>query len=122
MDFNDFALDAIAEEGRWFSIGKDARIKIRSAESKKYKKVLAKMYEAYPNFSMLSEEMQEELISAAMADGLVITWENFEEDGTPVEPTRDEIARILKVYPVFRRHVANLATSVSNFQQSRDRD
>lgn len=117
--------DAV-EEGRW--IGDipgldDLRLKVRGGTSKVYKRRLDELVNAIPKaqrLRALSDADNERITVQAMAETLLLDWENLEGDGVigeagqPVPYSRETAVRLLSdpQYAAFRNAVFWAADAV----------
>lgn len=122
MDLRVFQMANEAEEGKWFDLDGNTRIKVRSEDSDTYQRVLRNILDSYPNFRKLPRKTQENIMSRAVAIGLLVDWENLTENGQALPCTEDNKVRVCAAYPSFRRYVQDLASSVSNFRTDIEQD
>ena len=138
MNFHEqFATDKKAEQdGRWFDMGPDSRIKLRSFTSQKSKEVrrdLETPYAAILRNGSLSDEINEDIATKQMAQAIIVDWENFQdvvvddngnivldENGDPktevVQHSEANALRMLKKYHKFREFVAATVINDDSFK------
>lgn len=122
MDLKVFQMANEAEEGRWFDLDGDTRVKVRSEDSDTYQRVLRNILDSHPNFRKLPRKTQENIMSRTVAIGLLVDWENMTEDGQDLPCTEENKIRVCNEYPAFRRYIQELASSVGNFRASLEQD
>jgi len=110
------------EEGIWVEF-EDARFLIRSTHSKAYRKAIQKAAKGKSNHRLTRDlDVAENFGIEAMADGLLLDWENVTENGTPLECTRENRVRMLKLAPPIREFLAAQAQDYANFEMEAEED
>lgn len=118
MDLKALQLLNEAEDGKWFQMDDETRVKVRSEDSETYQRTLRGIFDSYPNFRKLPRKTQEKIMAKAVALGLLVDWEGLKENGEEVPCTDEEKIRVCSEYPTFRRYVQDLAAAVGNFQET----
>lgn len=121
--FDLFAVDDDeAENGKWFSFGKNIRIKIRRHKSEKSIKVRERLDAPYAQASRkmsdLPKKIQDEITYKHLAEGIIADWEGvYDVNGNEI-PYSPEAAYKFLSHPKlreFRDKVADLSVDLSNF-------
>jgi hypothetical protein len=121
--FDLFAVDDDeAEHGKWFSFGKNIRIKIRRHKSEKSIKVREKLDAPYAQASRklsdLPKKIQDEITYRHLAEGIIADWEGvYGVDGKEVPYSADAAYKFLSHPKLreFRDKIADLSVDLSNF-------
>lgn len=121
MDFNDFATDIDAEEnGRWFDLGSDSSIQLRSFDSKKSRDVRKSLMLPYTAKvragKELSDEEQEDVTIKQMAKAIIVDWKGFKENGKSIPFNAVNAENYLRKYKKFRNLVAQLVIEDDSFK------
>lgn len=110
------------QEGVWVE-WEDARFKIRATTSKQYRKAIQKAAKGKSNHKLTRDlEAAEEFGIKAMADGLLIDWENITEDGEPLECNRDNRIKVLTIAAPIREFLAQQAQDHTTFELEGEAD
>lgn len=105
------------EEGVWVEWD-DARFKIRSTSSKAYRKAIQRASKGKSSHRLTKDlKAAEKFGVEAMADGLLIDWENITENGKPLECNRENRIKVLTVGVALREFLATEAQAIELFEQ-----
>lgn len=119
MDVDRFKLDEKAEvEGVWRNLGEGARIKIARMMNPTYREAMRKRtepYQALTELGQLGEKLGEEILIGALAEGILVDWEGFEENKLPLQPTMENKIRLLTTHKALREMVVAEANKQANF-------
>lgn len=123
MELNDMKeLASNGEEGIWVTWD-DARFKIRSTSSKTYLRAIQKASKGKSNHKLTKDlEVAEKFGVEAMADGLLIDWENVTVDGKQIECTRENRIKVLEIAKPLREFLAGEAQDYTNFESEKEED
>ena len=114
-----FATDKRKEqEGVWKSIG-DARVKVARANNPKYRAALTKYVKQFVPAGIQPKPDDPNIEKAtvyAMAEAILLDWENIAIKGQLLDATFENAVRILTDYPDFREVVSQIAVDVDNFR------
>jgi hypothetical protein len=120
MDINKFKTDKKKEEeGVWIEIGEEARIRVARLNNEKYKnhfRRTTKPYRRQIRNGNLSEDVAERLLIDAMANTILLGWENLTEDGKAIKYSIDNAKRILSESSDFRDLVADAAGEIEAYR------
>jgi len=88
MDIRQFSLDKnLSEQGQWFQLGPEARIKMRSISSAHARGVRVKLeapYKAIKNAGQdLPKEIDEQITKDQFAQSLIVEWEGLKDGEEP---------------------------------------
>lgn len=110
------------EQGKWFTIGKDVRIKMRSMSSTialAHNKKLREPYSAFDKINKdLPEGAEEEISTDMMVDVLILDWEGLVESKTDEdgEAVLDEDGKVVKIpLPYSKREARRLLKGAPKF-------
>lgn len=122
----------LQEEGVWVQINSDAKIKIRSVESKSYKKALALVIKKYSNewknvnnLKKIDVEGTSKLDKALLeitAKHLIIDWEGSywtDFNGNGVSYSEEQALEYLEGSKAFRELLQDLTGDEATFQKER---
>lgn len=124
MKITEFAIDKnLSEEGIWVDISDDARIKVASVKTDRYKRRLAELSAPYRHMITTRTEAAQKKISEitarAIADVIIINWEGIQNnDGEEIPYSRDTAYKLLKDYPAFADMVYAIASDDAVFKPS----
>ena len=114
-----FATDKRKEQdGVWKNIG-DARVKVARANNPKYRAALAKYVKQFVPAGIQPKPDDPNIEKAtvyAMAEAILLDWENIAIKGQILDVTFENAVRILTDYPDFREVVSQIAIDVDNFR------
>ena len=120
MDINKFKADKKKEEeGVWIDIGEDARIKVARLNNEKYKnhfRRTTKPYRRQIRNGNLAEDVAERLLIDAMANTILLGWENLEEGGKAIKYSVENAKRILSESVDFRDLVSDAAGEIESYR------
>lgn len=106
----------LSEDGIWIDF-EDARVKIRSTDSKTYRRVITKIAQKQSSRKLQKDaEVMHKVSIEGMADGIVIDWEGFTENGVDLPCTRENRLKLCAIES-FRTFVASEAQDIANFQR-----
>ena len=118
--YKQFATDAVlVEEGAWFDIGDDARLRIARAGNRRYLeqlRVLAGGKERRIACGLLSEDEALDIYVGALARAVLVDWEGLSEHGEPLAYTPEKAEALLREMPVFRKLVEGCASDIEGFR------
>ncbi len=125
MDIKNFKTNQDLEEnGKWEEFENGCRLLIARAGNKKWKeywKKISKPYRKQIKRETLSEEKGNELIINAMAQTILLNWENLLNDGVPLEYSKENAIMVLSI-PDFRETVSEISQSMEAFQAELDEE
>jgi len=105
------------QEGVWVEF-EDSRFKIRSTTSKAYRKAIQKAAKGKSNHKLTKDlEAAEDFGIEAMADGLLLDWENITDNGVQLECNRANRIRVLKIAAPIRDFLAQAAQDYTTFER-----
>lgn len=106
----------MAENGVWVEMD-GARFKIRSSDSKIYRKIAGKLGKKRSGSVLRkSTEAQLELSIEIMADAVLIDFEGVEENGKPLANTLENRLKLCRLEPI-RNFIATECQDLENFQK-----
>lgn len=110
------------EQGKWFILGKDARIKMRSMGSIISQAHIKKLREPYAAFDkinkILPEGAEDEIYTDLMIDVIILDWEGFVETKTDEEgkAVLDDSGEEIKIpLPYSKREARRLLKKAKKF-------
>jgi hypothetical protein len=112
------------QEGVWFK-WEDAKLKIASINSKRYQRILQDKqapYRAQIRRGTLPDETREQLATEAMAEAILLDWENVKENGTEIPYSVAAAKDLLTKYQRFAALVAEFAMNEAAFQAELDEE
>jgi hypothetical protein len=114
-----FATDKKKEQdGVWKNLG-DARVKIARANNPKYRTALTKYIKQFVPAGIQPKPDDPNIEKAtvyAMAEAILLDWENLAIKGEILEVSVEQAIGILTDYPDFREVISQLAIDVDNFR------
>lgn len=123
MSDQDFELDAFEadsfEDGLWFPIVGDSRIKVARSSNPQYLRIVEKLEKSFrrSHGEKLSPDARLALNCQAIAMGLLKDWENVNERGKPVAYTPEIGAKYLKRNPRLLGFVLDKANSLEDWER-----
>lgn len=124
MAMQNFELDAFEadsfEEGLWFPIVGDSKLKIARAGNPEYLRTLEKLEKSFrrEHGEKLSPEARQSLNCQAIAKGLLKDWENVNERGKAVAYTPEIGAKYLRRNPKLLSFVLDKANSLEDWERT----
>ena len=116
MDISKLKQDeSLAADGVWVEM-EDARFKIRSTDSKTYRKAMTKIAKRNQTRLRKDPEAIHEATIEGLADGILIDWQGIEENGQPL-PCNDANKRKVLQIETIRTFLATEAQDLANFQR-----
>lgn len=117
MDISKFKVEeSKASEGVWIDGPQGSRFKIRSADSKAYKRTMAALARREsPNKVRKDPETQTRITIRAMAEEIIVDWEGIENEGVTITPTLENKIILLGVTEL-RELIATEAQDLANFR------
>jgi hypothetical protein len=123
VDFAAFKTDSNLEEvGVWRPCG-SGRILVASKSSSRYRKVLQRLlgpHETSITLNVLEEAIAEDIYVQAIAEGLLLNWEGFTEEGAECPYSVENAVRLLKEAKPFRDFVEKAANNIENFRKQKE--
>lgn len=117
MDISSLKQDIdLAESGTWVEY-EDAKFKIRSTDSKFYRKIITNL--ALKNGNSRRRKDPEAILEVTvegLADGILIDWEGIEENGQPLPCTRENKLKVCGIESI-RSFLATECQELANFQR-----
>ncbi len=109
------------EDGKWFdSFGPDIAIKIRRFSSKKSQAVRTALEKPYVKTSrggQLPEDVQEDILTSHLAEGIVVDWKGiYDLDGVEVPFSVGAAKNLFAQLPDLAREVVLLSINMDNFK------
>jgi hypothetical protein len=108
MNLNEqFQQDKTAfEDGTYVPLGGDAAVKVRSPQSAHSKAIRKKLEAPYASMTrggkQLPDDIAEDILLKQMSQSLIVSWKGIKDDGVEIEPTPENIEKMLRKYPRFR--------------------
>lgn len=124
MAMQNFELDAFEadsfEEGLWFPIVGDSKLKIARAGNPEYLRTLERLEKSFrrEHGEKLSPEARQSLNCQAIAKGLLKDWENVNERGKAVAYTPEIGAKYLRRNPKLLSFVLDKANSLEDWERT----
>lgn len=119
-----FASSPAEQSGVWFSEG-DARFKVASFNSPDYRARLEELMEPHQREvrrKKFSRQARDEVIARAMADHVLVNWENVTDGGKAIPYSRDAALDLMLRYPKFFDLIKGWAADEAAFQEQEDSD
>ena len=113
---------SLEEEGIWIEFGEGAKCKIRSANSKAYKKAIRKAQARIPAHRLKRPDVAEKSVEEAM-EAVLVEWEGFTDGAKGKEKAIDVTAenrKKLLAIPALRNWIAEQAQDLANFQNEKE--
>ena len=108
----------LAESGQWISVdGNGTRIKVAAMPNPAYERWLEPHQR---RARTLGREIGEAAYEEAMAETVLLDWENVEDGGLAVKATKENRLAMLRKYRNFKALVIREATNISNFRAACD--
>jgi len=118
FDLEKLATDPRKEEdGVWKPITGDAQVKVARANNPKYRAALMKYQKKFCGLVIdpTSEEFEKAVIYA-MAEAILVDWENLAIKGELIPYSVENAIKILTEYPDFKELVSSYAMDADNFR------
>lgn len=120
MDLKKFKTDKNLEiEGVWFNIDETCRLCVARFGNDRFKELMSKKARPYKQSirnDTLPEALYDKLLVDAMAETILLGWENLEENGQPVPYSVENAKRLLTEYKDFRDLVSNFSNEAAAFK------
>lgn len=108
------------ENGVWVSMGDNLRIKVARLSSEGYKSYLRKIgtpYRSAARSGNMDEKIAADLVKQAIANKILLGWENLEEDdGTPIVYSPQKALQLFQESNDFLEMVRAAADDIDNFR------
>lgn len=124
MAKQNFELDAFEadsfEDGLWFPIMGDSKLKIARAGNPEYLRTLEKLEKSFrrEHGEKLTPEARQSLNCQAIAKGLLKDWENVNERGKAISYTPEIGAKYLRRNPKLLGFVLDKANSLEDWERT----
>lgn len=106
--------------GVWHTVG-NARLLIARVNNQNYQRVLRRLISPNTTIVNTNSEESQELIKdytlQAMAQAILVDWENLKEDDKEIPYSPENAYRILKEYPDFLELVSQKATDLKFYRE-----
>jgi len=111
----------LEEEGKWFDIGGEARIKVARFGNKNHKKSLDKLRAPYKPVILrggeIPEEANDDIIKRSLAESVLVDWDGLvDEKGEPIPYSPDAAYQAFCQYSDFLDLVSRLALDASQYR------
>jgi len=111
----------LEEEGKWFDIGGEARIRVARFGNKKHKKTLDKLRAPYKPVLLrggdIPEDANDEIIKRSLSEAVLVDWEGLiDEKGNPIPYTPDAAYQAFCQYSDFLDLVSRLALDANQYR------
>jgi hypothetical protein len=118
--FSTYASDEVAEvEGRWFPVGKDAKVLVARTGNPRYNQAFRKKLQEHEydlnTGTPEADKLAEEILVQVMAETILLGWEGLKFQGTDVPYTKAQATTLLGVKD-FRKRITVIADSLENFR------
>jgi len=128
MNIDDlFSVDKEAfEDGKWFDLGPDSKIKMRSFKSPKAKAARTRLELPYKSLlrtgKELPEDISEDIATKQMAEAIIVDWKGLSTDEGPLPKySADYAYKFLSEKTEFRDYLAQILFDSDAFK-SEDRE
>lgn len=120
MDITDYATDEVAEQdGKWFDLGVDTKVKLRSYSSQKSREVRRILDKPYVGITRaggtVPDDVQEKLLIQQMARAIIVDWKGLTENKVEVPFSVAKAEELLTKFPKFRNMIASIVASDTSF-------
>lgn len=120
MDMNVFKTNTSSEvTGVWHQLG-DGRIKIARYNNPVYQKTIRRLTTPHANLINTGSEegmaKVEEITLEAMAEAILVGWEDLTDEGRDLEYSKENAAMLLKKYPDFREWLSQKAMTARYYR------
>jgi len=109
----------IAEEGKWFEMGPEARLKIRSIENEDFLDYVRE-HNIMDDDIVADTEAQADVGLEAVAKYILVDWENVKVDGDEIDYSVDMAKEQFEEFPRFFQKVLEIARDNKNFQEQKE--
>lgn len=111
--------ESLENNGTWFPLVGDARVLVARAGNRKHGKVLSKLVEQHRQTldrkDELADQKSEEIMIEAMAEAILLGWENLTFKGQPMEVSISNAKTLLAIKD-FRTKIAELSNDVEAYK------
>ena len=118
FDLDDIAIDkGKTTGGVWKPITGDARVKVAKGDNPRYRAAVVKYQKKFCGgvVDPLSEEF-EKAVNYAMADAILLDWENIAIKGETLPYSFENAVEVLSDYPEFRELISSYSLDSDNFR------
>jgi hypothetical protein len=126
MDLKTFKTDLKLEiEGVWFPIDEKARLKVARYGNDRFKELMSKKARPYKQSirnDTLPDRIYDKILIEAMAETILLDWENIEENDTPIPYSVENAKRLLTEYKDFRDLVSNFSNEAASYRAEERQD
>jgi hypothetical protein len=109
-----------AENGKWFTLSPEIKVKLRRFKSKKSRKVRERLEAPYKRTMRggeLPEAVLESILLEQMAEAIIVDWKGFtDREGNAVPYSKEAALQIMDALPELRDELANMAIKLDNFR------
>lgn len=110
----------LEENGKWFTVKGDAKIRLRRFTSTKSINVRARIDRAWREANGKKKPSDEDhiiMLNRQLADGVVVDWKNFmDRDGQPIEFSPQAAFKLLTAMPNLQNAISIVTLDMDNFK------
>lgn len=111
--------DELAEQGKWFEAGPEARLKIASVKNEDFLNYVRE-HSVSEEQIVTDDDSDEDFGLHAVAKYLLKDWENVKVDGEEVDYSVEKAKELFQEYPEFADLVLRKARNNQNFQDDEE--
>jgi hypothetical protein len=111
---------SLEESGVWRPCG-DGKILVASSSSDRYKQVAKRIiapYESSFALNVIGEEKAKELENRTISEGILLGWENMQENGVDVPYSPEKAFEWISKVPRFKQLVTRESENIENFRRA----
>ena len=112
-------------EGVWEETDGGIKLKVARINNPTYTKVLNRLLKPHNRSrrrGSMSDELLNKLITKAMAETVLLAWENLKEDDKEMKYSVAEAERLMTEYPDFRDIVMDIASDMDMYRSTQDEE
>ena len=114
----------LEEEGAWVDLGDGIKIKVARIQSRRARRVLARLYRPYENLRQsgrkIAESVQETITRQWLAEGVLLDWEGVTDAaGKEVTFSAEHALQVFEAFPDFLDEVAFFSREQETFRAER---
>lgn len=120
MDISrEFANPDLEVNGVWVEYRDDSRVKVARLNNHRWRSAHDKLMEPYRTMQQrgtMPTELQDKVLCRAMAQAVLLDWENFTKNGQPLKYSEDAAFDLLWNHLTFRNEIVALAANEDYFK------
>lgn len=120
--YETFETKAIEEEGKWFDLGPDSKIKLLYMGGEKVRRAYENLMRPFAQRDKmnipLTEDESKSINSKFLSETLVLDWRGIKDkEGNEIKYSKDAVSALTEALPRFTALILRIATDETNFEK-----